>query len=197
MNLKAHAHLACGMLSFGGFPGGSDGKVSACNAGDPGLTPGSGRSPGEGNGTPLQYSRLENPMDGGAGQAIVRGVPKSRTRMSDFTFFSFFLSAFFLGLNTIPLYVHPTLYLWVDTWASFSDCERCYERGSTNIFLRLFSVLLGVYPKVELLGQSNPICNFFFRNCYLLEIFKAYVFSHYTLFLNSPYNWESIISLTS
>jgi len=49
------------------FPGGSDGKVSAYNAGDPGSIPGSGRSPGEGNGTPLQYSCLENPMDRGAG----------------------------------------------------------------------------------------------------------------------------------
>ena len=48
------------------FPGGSDGKASACSAGDPGLTPGSGRSPGEGNGDPLQFSCLENPMDGGA-----------------------------------------------------------------------------------------------------------------------------------
>ena len=47
------------------FPGGSDGKVSACNAGDPGSIPGLGRSPGEGNGNPLQYSGLENPMDGG------------------------------------------------------------------------------------------------------------------------------------
>ena len=48
-----------------GFPGGSDGKASACNEGDLGSIPGSGRSPGEGNGTPLQYSCLENPMDGG------------------------------------------------------------------------------------------------------------------------------------
>ena len=48
------------------FPGGSDGKVSAYNVGDPGLIPGSGRSPGEGNGNPLQYSCLENSMDGGA-----------------------------------------------------------------------------------------------------------------------------------
>ena len=48
------------------FPGGSDGKVSACNAGDLGLIPGLGRSPGEGNGNPLQYSCLENPRDGGA-----------------------------------------------------------------------------------------------------------------------------------
>ena len=48
------------------FPGGSDGKMSACNAGDLGLIPGLGRCPGEGNGNPLQHSRLENPMDGGA-----------------------------------------------------------------------------------------------------------------------------------
>ena len=49
-----------------GFPGGSDGKASTRNAGDPGLIPGSGRSPGERNGNPLQYSCLENPMDGEA-----------------------------------------------------------------------------------------------------------------------------------
>ena len=49
-----------------GFPGGSEVKVSASNAGDPGLIPGSGRSPGEGNGNPFQYSCLENPMDGEA-----------------------------------------------------------------------------------------------------------------------------------
>ena len=49
-----------------GFPGGSDGKASACNVGDPGLIPGSGRYPGEGNGNPLQYSCPENFMDGGA-----------------------------------------------------------------------------------------------------------------------------------
>ena len=48
---------------YGGFPGGSDGKASACNAGDPGSIPGLGRSPGEGNGNPLQYSCLENSMD--------------------------------------------------------------------------------------------------------------------------------------
>ena len=48
------------------FPGGSDGRVSARNAGDPGSIPGSGRSHGEGNGNPLQYSCLENSMDGGA-----------------------------------------------------------------------------------------------------------------------------------
>ena len=54
------------MVDENGFPGGSDGKASACNAGDPGSIPGLGRSPGEGNGNPLQYCCLENPMDGGA-----------------------------------------------------------------------------------------------------------------------------------
>ena len=58
-------------------PGGSEVKVSACNAGKLGSIPGSGRYPGEGNGNPLQYSYLENPMDGGTWWAIVHGVPKS------------------------------------------------------------------------------------------------------------------------
>ena len=57
-----------------GFPCGSDSKVSAYNAGDLGLIPGSGSSPGEGNGNPLQYSCLENPMDKGAWRAAVHGV---------------------------------------------------------------------------------------------------------------------------
>ena len=57
-----------------GFSGGSDSKESACNAGEPGLIPGSARSPGEGNGNPLQYSCLENPMDRGAWRATVHIV---------------------------------------------------------------------------------------------------------------------------
>ena len=65
-----------------GFPGGSDGKESACNAEDTGLIPGSGISPGEGNGNPLQYSCLENSMDRVSWWATVPGVAKSQTRMS-------------------------------------------------------------------------------------------------------------------
>ena len=61
----------------GGFPGGSDDKESTCNAGDPGLIPGSGTSPGEGKGNPFQYSCLENSTDGGAWWATVPGVAKS------------------------------------------------------------------------------------------------------------------------
>ena len=60
-------------------------KASACNAEDLDSILGQGRSPGEGNGNPLQYSCLENPMDGGAWQAAAHGVTKSRTRLSDFT----------------------------------------------------------------------------------------------------------------
>ena len=66
-----------------GFPGGSDAKESAGNAGDPGSILGWGRSPGEGNGNPLQYSCLENSVDRGAWWAAVHGVTKSQTRLSD------------------------------------------------------------------------------------------------------------------
>ena len=62
-----------------GFPGGSEGKAPACNAGDPGWIPGSGSSPGEGNGNPLQYSCLENPMDRAAWRATVHGMAKNGT----------------------------------------------------------------------------------------------------------------------
>ena len=68
-----------------GFPGGSEDKASACNAGDPGSIPGLGRSPGEGNSNPFQYPSLENPMDRGTWQATVHGVTKSWTQLSDFT----------------------------------------------------------------------------------------------------------------
>ena len=61
------------------FPGGSNGEESACNAGDPGLIPGSGRFPGEGYGNPFQYSCLENSVDRGAWWATVHGVTKSGT----------------------------------------------------------------------------------------------------------------------
>ena len=74
------------VTSTEGFPGGSEVKASAWNAGDQGSIPGSGRSPGEGNGNPLQYSCLESPMDGGTWQATVHGVTKNQTRLNDFTF---------------------------------------------------------------------------------------------------------------
>ena len=66
-----------------GFPGSSDGKEFASNAGDRRLIPGLGRSPGEGNGNPLQHSCQETFMDRGAWQAIVHGIAKSQTRLSN------------------------------------------------------------------------------------------------------------------
>ena len=76
------SHFSSLLLTLMGFLGSSDSKESACNAGDPGLILGSGRSPGEGSGYPHQYSCLGNPMDRGAWQATVHRVPKSRTRLS-------------------------------------------------------------------------------------------------------------------
>ena len=72
-----------------GFPGGAIGKESTCNAGDTrdvGSIPGCGRSPGVGNGNPLYYPCLENPMDRGVWEAVVHRVAEGRTQLSDFTF---------------------------------------------------------------------------------------------------------------
>ena len=70
-------------IVFVGFPGGSVGNESTCNAGNLGLIPGSGRSLGGGNGNPLQYFYLENLIDRGAWRATVHRVEKSRTQLSN------------------------------------------------------------------------------------------------------------------
>ena len=89
-NPGLHCEQILHQLSHKGiFPGGSDSKASAYNAGDPGSIPWSGRSSGEGNGKPLQYSCLENSIDGGAWWAAVHGVTKSQTQLSNFTFTCF------------------------------------------------------------------------------------------------------------
>ena len=71
--------MGCSPWGRMGFPGGSDGKESTCNAGDLGLIPGLGRSPGEGCGNPLQYSCVDNSMDSGDWWTIVCGIAKSLT----------------------------------------------------------------------------------------------------------------------
>ena len=73
----------CSTTESLGFPDDSDGKETACSAGDPGSIPGSGRSPGEGNGNPLLYSCLENPLERGAWLATVQVVAKSQIRLSN------------------------------------------------------------------------------------------------------------------
>ena len=84
--------------------GGSEVKAPACNAGDLGSIPGLGRSPREGNGNPLQYSCLENPMDGGAWWATVHGVTKRWTRLSDFTLKAYIKKAECRGIDAFELW---------------------------------------------------------------------------------------------
>ena len=84
------------------FLDGSGSKAPVYNVGYPGSLPGSGRSPGEGNGNQLQYSYLENPMDRGAWEGIVHGVAKSWTRLSDFTFLSFSILAWEISWTEKP-----------------------------------------------------------------------------------------------
>ena len=106
---------------------GSDGKASVCNAGDLGLIPGLGRSPGEGNGNPLQYSCLENPMDGGACLAAVHGVAKSRTQLSDFTFtFMIASSQFMKGIKGANFLYFSFLFFFFSENAipSILSCEK-------------------------------------------------------------------------
>ena len=130
----------CTLLSYlhslfhpSGFPGGSEVKASACNVGDLGSIPGSGRSPGEGNGNSLQYSCLENPMDRGAWWATVHGVAKSQTRLSDFTslHFTFHPSAKVLKAflqNFIELTKDDVIYLNNLT----QTCAICQQTNSNS-----------------------------------------------------------------
>ena len=91
------------------FPGDSEVKASAWNAGDPGSIPGSRRSPGEGNGNPFQYSCLENPMEGGAWWATVHGVTKSWTRLGDFTFTFFTVHSKRINFTVCELYLNKAV----------------------------------------------------------------------------------------
>ena len=105
------------------FPGGSEGKASACKAGELGSIPGSERSPGEGNGNPLQYACLEHSMDRGAWWATVHEVTKSQTRLSDFTFtftyihtYVYFFFNFFTFLEILSFpeaYIKQEFVYWI------------------------------------------------------------------------------------
>ena len=109
------------------FPGGSEDKASACSAGDLGSIPGLGRSPGEGNGNPLQYSCLENPMDRGAWRATVHGVAKSRTRLSNFTLLSNLGKLRgMISFSKQPLISVTNRYKSMPSWYSYD--ERCLNQ---------------------------------------------------------------------
>ena len=126
-----------------GFPGGSDGKASACNMEDLGSIPGSGRSPGEGNGNPLQYSCLENPMDREAWQATVHGVAKSQTRLSNFTS-SFNLSTSFRSQIFIKTTSHIGMYLLVHKICHIPNLTRSFCSTAISLVTYSFASLAKV-----------------------------------------------------
>ena len=102
--IYVYLHIHICIFTYMQSLSGSEVKASACNAGDLSSILGSGRSPGEGNGNPLQYSCLENPMDGGTWWATVHGVVKSRTRLSDLLHFHL--------LHFIHIYVFFSILKW-------------------------------------------------------------------------------------
>ena len=117
---------------FLGFPGDSAGRESACNAGNLGSIPGLGRSPGEGKGSPLQYSGLENPMD-----YIVYGVTKSQTQLSNFHFH------FSVSYISTYMYICVCVYIYIMKYRDFpggpvakTPCSQCggpgFNPGSGN-----------------------------------------------------------------
>ena len=113
-NEKMHLYLHI-------FPGSSDGKASAYNAGDPGSIPGSGRSPGEGNGNPLQCSCLENPMDRGAWWATVQGLTKSRTLHFHIIICVYILYVHYTYAN-VYIYVYINMYMYMFVYVYVRVC---------------------------------------------------------------------------
>ena len=122
------------LLRFSYFPVSSDGKESACNAGDSCLIPGLGRSPGGGNGNPLQYSCLENSMDRGSWLATVHEVTKSWTQLGDWHFlilgsnFSAVTSSFFLLLGALCLALP----------VPFSFLSQSFSSANSNFWMIFF-----------------------------------------------------------
>ena len=124
---------------------GSDGKESACNAGDPSSIPGSGRSLGEGNGKPLQYSCLENPIDREAWWAIIHVVPRSWTWLKQLSMHKLALETMFLVITLYcQLYTNHQTCLdesWLSsTWISQSICTKCFLILQ-NLFCNTFEIL--------------------------------------------------------
>ena len=123
------------------LPGGSISKEAACNAGDAGLIPGSGRSPGEGNGYPLQYWCLGNPMDRGAWKDTVHGVTESDTTKQ-------LLPPSVRALSTcLSLALLISSLYWPAQKFRVSFSMRCYRKTWTNLFAN--PILLPISRKRE------------------------------------------------
>ena len=131
-------------------------QASACNAGDLGSIPGSGRSPGEGNGNPLQYSLLEYPMDGGAWQATVHGVAKSRTWLSNFTF-TLNISLSYWSATAKSLQSCPTLCDPIDSSPTGSPVPGILQARTLQRVAISFSNAWKWKVKVKSLSRVQPL----------------------------------------
>ena len=152
-----------------GFPGGSGGKASTCNVGDLSFIPGSGRSPGEWNGNPLQYSCLENSMDGGALWAKVHGVAKSWIQLSDFSRHSLFSLSFHFWKLT-PAYLdikQKRMHQKVSQVRNYVRLKWCL----CNIYQWVLIALMFI-PKIQNRWQRSGFLNLFkkeFLHCSVYE----------------------------
>ena len=171
-----------------GFPGGSDGKASACNARDLGSIPGSARSPGEGNGNPIQHSCLENPMDGGAWKAAVHGVAKSRTRLSDFTFtFMVYSLCAYVQFSTVSLLCLTLCDPMDCSRPGFPDHYQLLAPAETQVY-RVNLNLLCMWVDTICLGLGLFLTNF---------IFKLILFPFGKFLCNKIYGISDLIKFSS
>ena len=124
------------LIYYGDFPGGSDGKESACNEGDLGLIPGLGKSPGEGIGFPVQYSCLENAMDRGAWWATVLGASKSRTWLRDLStaHHACFVSRIYLLCS--QTYLPMIIYICCHSSPLTSPCQLFFRSSGIEILIK-------------------------------------------------------------
>ena len=134
------------MFRAKGFPGGAEVKASACNVGDLGSIPGLGRSLGEGNGNPLQYSCLENPMDGGAWWAIVHGLQRVRHDWATSLFTSDWITITFSGL----------LYKIYLTHKSSLNLALAYEMRIQLVPLPQITRVIWISSLLGFISKTNP-----------------------------------------
>ena len=131
--IKSTMTFIWNLQTIQGFPGGSEVKASAWNAGDMGSIPGSGRSPGEGNGNPLQYYCLKNPMDRGAWQTTVHGVAKESDRTERLHFHFHFQKVIIeiVALKSV-MFVDAFYPLQEASFPAFYDCNRMFYNKPIN-----------------------------------------------------------------